>query len=119
LVVGAAPHRVLEPGEPTAEIHLAVGPDLDVWRAKPEAQEVAFVEPRTAAERATYRQLRDRIVDDLLQAGLPELVDAVDVNPVPLLFDPRLPDPTYERLDRLLDLDLPLAVFIAPADAGR
>ena len=46
---GVTPHRVLEPGQFTGVIHFSVGDDINVWRAKPGARQVAYVDLRLPA----------------------------------------------------------------------
>src|SRR5262249_19618974 len=60
---GAATHRVLDPAQATAMVHLSIGPDIDVWQTKPGAQRVAYVEPRSRKERALYARLRADAID--------------------------------------------------------
>ena len=46
------PHRVLDPSDATAVVHLSIGNDIEVWRTKPGVEELAFVDPRTPAQLA-------------------------------------------------------------------
>ena len=112
----AARHRVLDPADATAVVHLSVGPDVERWRSLPEAREVAFVEPRTAAERAEYERVRARVLDDLEAAGLEELGPALDENVFVTANSVEVPEPIRDRIQRMIDLGLPAAVFVAPPD---
>jgi hypothetical protein len=111
---GATTHRVLDPAEATAVVHLSIGPDIEVWRAKPGAQLVAYVEPRSRKERDLYERLRSEAIDQLQGAGLLELADSVDTNLFTTILNTRVPKPTKDRLAHMLKLGLPAAVFVGP-----
>jgi hypothetical protein len=112
--VWATPHRVTDAAEATAVVHLAVGPDIQTWRAKPEVEQVAYVDPRTRPERAAYERLRAQVVDDLEAAGLPDVVRAIDENLFSASLDPRVPKRPRGLMVRMLGLGLPSAVFVGP-----
>ena len=63
-------HRVRARAEADAQIHLATGGYVDVWRGIPDAVEVASFDPRTPAERDEYTAVRSRLVDRLGEEGL-------------------------------------------------
>jgi hypothetical protein len=112
---GAPPDQVMEPDEPTAEVHVVVGSGIETWKALPGVEEVARYDPRTPAERAEYEQLRARAVADLERAGLSDLVRQLKANQLNAVAgDPRVPERTRERLVRLHDLGLPTVVFVGP-----
>jgi hypothetical protein len=111
---GTRLHRILDPDEATGEVHLSVGEDVEVWRADPEAVEVAFVEPRDRAEREEYERLRAQSIDALRRAGLDDLVPNVDANVIILATDPRVPPHLQRVFVRMVALGLPTAVFVAP-----
>jgi hypothetical protein len=115
---GTRPHRVLDPEDATAEVHLAVGQDVDVWRARPEAREVAFADPRTDAERAEYARQRRQVIDELRALGQDQLVPAVDANVITLATDLRVPPRLQRVLARMVGLGLPTAIFVAPPEAA-
>ena len=108
------PHRVLSAENADAVVHLSIGSDIAVWRAKSGAREVAFFDPRSRKERAEYARLHAKIVAELQAAGLSELVPRVDTRLFAITLDPRVPKQTRRDLARLADLGLPAAVFIAP-----
>jgi hypothetical protein len=112
---GVRPHRVLRPEDATGEVHLAVGGDVETWRARPDAVEVAFLEPRTPAERREYGRLGEEVVDGLRRAGKEELVPRVDDNVITLATNLAVPPHLRELLTRMVTLGLPIAVFVAPA----
>lgn len=112
-------HRVIHPGEATAEIHLATGSYIEQWRATAGAVEVAYVEPRDAAELAEYTEL-DRLLREGLTASvgdpaaLTELIDLIDTNLFGLQLDPRVSPELQRLVNRMLELGQPEAVFVTP-----
>jgi hypothetical protein len=110
----ATQYRVIEPVDATAIVHLATGVNIEKGRAEPGYREVAFVDARTTGERAEYRRLRSRVIDELRRAGRSELVPLVDENVFAAAIDTRVPRHTRELVSRMLDLGLPAAVFVGP-----
>jgi hypothetical protein len=115
---GATPHRVLDPESATAVVHVAIGPEIQPWRAVTGAREVAYVDPRSRAERTEYARLRGDVIEALEAAGLPDLAAGVDENLFNTSLDDRLPESVRVRMVRMLALGLPTAVFVAPPDAA-
>jgi hypothetical protein len=113
---GVRSHRVIDPADAAAEVHLAVGFDIERWRARPGAQQVAYLEPRTAAERVEYERLRRTAIRELRAAGLELLVPAVDNSLFTTIIDPRVPERARDAMTRMRDLGLPTAVFVGPPD---
>ena len=108
-------HRVIAPGTATAELHLASGPFIDEYAAeRPEAVVLAEADPRTAAERAEYARLRQDLIRGLDEAGLSDLVTWADRNVFGVAIDTRLPVDLRRKAERMLDLGLPVAVFVVP-----
>jgi hypothetical protein len=107
-------HRVVEDGQATAVVHLATGAFIDRAREVPGAVEVAHADPRTSAERAEFDALRAQVEDDLVAAGLGDLVPRVDGNLFGAALHPDLDPATRRRIGRMLDLGAPIAVFVAP-----
>jgi hypothetical protein len=107
-------HRVIETRDATATVHLATGRYVDAWRAVPDAVEVAYVEPRNAAERAEFSRLRSDVIDDLRSDGLGDLVPMVDDNLFGLSIDERISDRAERWTARMLRLGEPTAVFVTP-----
>jgi len=105
-------HRVIETSDATASVHLVTGRYVGLWRAVPGAVEVAYVEPRDAAERAEFSQLRSALIDDLRSDGLENLVPLVDDNLFGLSIDERISDRAERWSARMLRLGEPTAVFI-------
>jgi hypothetical protein len=107
-------HRVIDPSEASAEVHLAVGRFVELWRQSPDAQELAADDPRDADEIAEYDHLRDEVIDALERDGLDEDVELVDGNLFGLSLDGRMDDDTREAVERMLELGSPAAVFLMP-----
>jgi hypothetical protein len=108
------PHRVLSPTQATAIVHLSIGPDIPVWRAKVGAHEVAYFDPRSPKEVAEYIRVRAQVIAELRAAGLSTLVPGVDEDLFTTTLNPRVPLAARRGLSRMADLGLPAAVFIAP-----
>jgi hypothetical protein len=110
-------HRVIGPDDATALVILTTGANIDRWRAQPAALEVAYVEPRDAAEQAEFAGLRRGVIDELRADGLDDLVPLVDGNLFGASIDERVSDRTQRQMTRMLELGDRTAVFIAPPDA--
>ncbi|MGH9213021.1 MAG: hypothetical protein ACRD2C_20475, partial [Acidimicrobiales bacterium] len=111
-------HRVVDPGEATAAVHLATGLYVEEWRDVPEAVEVAYVEPRDVEELAEFEELHAAVIDDLRANGLDDLVPRLDTNLFGLSIDERISDQAEEWTARMLVLGQPTAVFVTPSDAA-
>jgi hypothetical protein len=107
-------HRVRPRAEADAQIHLATGGYVDVWRGVPDAVEVATYDPRTPEQRRGYRQTRRRFIARLDTEGLSDLVPLVDTNLFGMSVDTRLSAADQDDLTDLIELGQPMAVFIAP-----
>jgi hypothetical protein len=107
-------HRTRPRGAVDAQIHLATGGYVDVWREQPDAVPVAEYDPRTDAQRAEYDDVRARFVSRLGAEGLGDLVPLVDTNLFGMSIDPRLSAADHADLTRLIELGQPMVVFIAP-----
>lgn len=106
------PHRVLAPGRVAAEVHLAVGADIDQWRKDRGAVEVAHKDPRSAQQRSDQRRVRRQLIASLRAAGRPDLVPEVDENLTALVFGRQTPRSLQPLIYRLLEFEPPLAVFV-------
>jgi hypothetical protein len=91
---------------------------VDQWRAKPGAVEVAYVDPRTPEQQTEFARLRDESIQMLHAAGLDDIIPHVDDNLFGAAIDDRLTtpenQPIQERLQTMLDLGMPTAMFLAP-----
>jgi hypothetical protein len=109
---GATPYRVMDPDDARLEVHLAIGPEIERWRAKPGFPEVTSFDPRTRRQRTEFEGLRLEVIAGLERAGHPELVPTVDDNMFVLTFDDRVPEGIKRKVDRMQELGLPGAVFL-------
>jgi hypothetical protein len=114
----ATRHRVLETDDATAQVVLATGTFVERWRDVPGVEEVATVDPRSAAERREFERLRAEVIDDLRASGLDDLVAAVDENLFAVGTDSRVAPLTRLDVNDMFDLGVPTSVFIAPPDAS-
>ncbi len=112
--VPATEHRTRPRSDADAQIHLATGGYVDIWRAVPDAVEVASYDPRTDAQRAEYDTVRAGFIDRLEEEGLAELVPLVDTNLFGMSIDTRLSAADQRDLGRLIELGQPMVVFVAP-----
>jgi hypothetical protein len=110
-------HRVRPRSEADAQIHLATGSYVDVWRGVPDAVEVATYDPRSPEQRREYRGARRRFIARLRAEGLDELVPLVDTNLFGMINDTRLSRGDEQDLYILIQLGQPMVVFIAPPPA--
>lgn len=111
-------HRVLEPVDATARVHLATGAFVARWRDVADAVEIASVEPRTDAQLEELDELRAEVSAALQDLGLDELVPRLEDNLFGAAIDERVPDAVQEHMGRMLEIGGPLAVFVVPVDAA-
>ena len=108
------PHRVLQESDATARVELATGVWVERWRALPAAKELAAFDPRTPAEQARFAQLRGEAVDLLRGQHLDDLANLVDLNLFAVSIDQRISPAVKSRVEGMLSLGVPIAVFLAP-----
>ncbi|HEV7526497.1 MAG TPA: hypothetical protein VGP92_16130 [Acidimicrobiia bacterium] len=111
---GATRYHVIDDRRPTFEVHLATGPDIANWRRDSRYKEVASFDPRSTAERAEFARLHDQVAAELRQAGMSDLVPQIDANLFMLALAPRVPTATQRLITQMLNLSMPMAVFIGP-----
>ncbi len=83
-----------------------------MWQAVDGAVEVANIDIRTPDEVAEFDRLRGELIGDLERLGLSDLVEAVDTNLFGVQLDERTPDPQQRKVNRMLELGEPTAVFL-------
>jgi hypothetical protein len=115
---GATRYHVIDARTPTLEVHLATGPDIANWRRDSRFTQVAWFDPRSDAERAEFDRLHADVAGDLRRAGLGDLVAQIDDNLFMLALAPRVPVSTRTLISHMLDLGMPMAVFIGPPGIG-
>lgn len=111
---GARQHRVMDPDDATAQVHISFGPDIPVWEAKPDYERVVYVDPRTPEQRRAYDRARTEAIEGLQRAGLDDLVPLVDVAPFQLYFDDEVPEDVRLDVQLINDTGQPAAVFVGP-----
>jgi hypothetical protein len=116
-VVPVTEHRVRPRDTADAQVHLATGGYVDLWRQVPSAVEVATYEPRSAEEIARADAVRARLIARLRSEGLDDVTELIDTNLFGASLDPRLSPEDLADVTELLDLGQPMAVFIAPPGA--
>jgi len=108
--------RLRTPAGATAIVHLSMGPDIEAWRACPDAREIAYHDPRSPAEAAESRRLAARARSRLREVGAADLAPRVDDALFRLRSDPRVPLDVALDLQRIVEIDFPRAVFTGPPD---
>ena len=109
----ATPDQRFTADDATEEVHLVIGPGIGEWATRPGVERIAYVEPRTRAERAEYERLREQVIEDLEEAA-PDLIENVDANLLTAAADTRISKRTQEKIVRMINLGLPTAVFVGP-----
>jgi hypothetical protein len=106
------PHRLIDPADADAELHVAVGTDA-IAQAEdhPGAVRLAHVDPRTDSERATFERLRAEVIDGLRAAGLDDMAAEVDTNFFGMAADPRLPVELRAAVYAMGQVHPPVAVY--------
>ena len=112
--VPVTPHRVLQPGEFDAEVHLVTGDFIEEWRTRDGYVEVATVDVRTEEERARFEELESRVLLRMEELGRSDLIPVVKENLFDALIEPGLPQDVVHQMEEMLLLFKPVAVFIAP-----
>jgi len=105
-------YRVREVADATAVVQFATGSFIPVWQAVDGAVEVANIDIRTPEEVAEFDRLRGALIGDLERLGLADLIEAVDTNLFGVQLDERTPDPQQRKVNRMLELGEPTAVFL-------
>lgn len=106
--------RVVTQQRATGVVHLSVGPDIEVWRAKTDAVEVATADLRSHAEQREFARLRRTTQKELIAAGRADLVPNLDQNIFTATFVDGISAATRRHLLRMLQIGEPSAVFIGP-----
>ncbi len=107
------PH-VMDSAGATLEVHVARGQvNIDGWRADDRSREIAFFDPRTAAQRKIYSQTRRALVRKLRREGRSRLVPLVDTN-LSGLVGSGIDRAERSLIDELGRLNEPTAVFLRP-----
>jgi hypothetical protein len=105
-------HRTADLDDTDAEIHIAIG-DLDVeaWQQRPDAEQVAMVDPNNTTQQTEFHRMRDELLADLNAHGLPDLAEEAATND-PIEIDPRMSAEAQRLIAILNHFDRPAAVFL-------
>jgi hypothetical protein len=115
---GVLEHRVLDPDDATAEIHISFGPDIEQWDEMPGFTRLLRVDPRTDEQLAEYDAARTTTIEGLRAAGLDQLVPLVDRAPFQLYFNDALPEELVRVVQVLNDTGQPAAIYLGPPTTG-
>jgi hypothetical protein len=113
--VPVRPHRLLGDRTPTAVVTVVGGPAIEDVRDDPDQIEIAYFEPRTPAQRERFDELRADVEAEVEAAGLGDRVD-LDNSLFTAAQTPGLSDEAGRDLGEMIDLGLPLAVFVEPVE---
>ena len=97
------------------EVHLATG-EREITRRRGDRRwrEIAAFDPRSASERVEFARLRSELIEILQRGGLGDRVAQVDDNLFMLGLVAGLPPGAQSRIDRMLAIGVPSAVFLGP-----
>jgi hypothetical protein len=116
--VQIGPGRVRSPEAATAEVVVASGGGIELTAERSGAVRVAYDDPRTAAERADAAEARELAIEALERIGREDLVPRVDTDVFGLALNEGLPPEVTAHLARILDIGLPVGVFLVPHGAA-
>jgi hypothetical protein len=113
--VGVTTHRVMNPNQATAEVHLVSGDAIDAWARRPGVVRVAYYDPLNAAQRADFNRLQQQVEAELRARGYANIADLVaHDNLIIAALAPGLPRDLALQIQHLSDLGVPVAVFVGP-----
>ena len=104
-------HRVTDPPQATARVHLATGGWIEVARGTPGAVEIAHADLRTAELQQEHARLRAEVLDTLRKIRRPDLAPALDRDRKALGI-PELTGWDHLKLMRLFEMGEPASVFV-------
>ncbi len=113
------PHRVIADGTADAAIWVVTGDAIRLWKALPDAEEIAYRDPRSDADIQRQEALATEIEAALEQADAAELVAELPLNQWAVRSDPRVGPAIDELIDEYTAIGLPTAVFLAPTGQAR
>jgi hypothetical protein len=93
-----------------------VGDAIADLEGRPELEEVARSDTRSPAERAEFERLGRDLEAELEADGLPDLARDVDRLLFSVALDPRLDEGAHPKALRMMELGLPIAVFLGPPE---
>ena len=107
-------HRILEPREATARVHLATGGWIYDARRLPGAVRVAYSDSRSAPAREEFMRLRADVVAELRALGRKDVIKVLDRN-LGAAIVPGVSPFLGLAVGRMSEIGVPAAVFIVPA----
>lgn len=87
---------------------------VPAWEARDDVTRVAYVDRRTAAQRAEFDRLEASVGERLLAIGRDDLAAEWEANLFTASLDTDVPDDVRDDMIRVLDLGVPAAVYLAP-----
>lgn len=115
---GAAHYREREPDEATATINYVVGERaIEEWRRVPGAVEATYYEPRNEAQLERFTELRAEVEELMADAGVTDAASRLDGNLFSTGISPATPKAASDKISQMMDLGLPIAVFVAPPES--
>lgn len=109
-------HRVLDPAQATARIHLASGAWIDDARRARGNVQIAYSDPRSDTERREYQALRRSVSTTLRRMRRSDLVGMLDRD-LQGACVPGVEPLACLAIRRMSELGAPAAVFLGPARA--
>jgi hypothetical protein len=110
-------HRVRPEAEASARIVLASGGWIEQWASEPGAVRVAYDDPASDAERAEFAEVRADAIEALVEQGRADLVDRIDTDLFSVALNEGVGGDASLLFGRLLDIGVPVAVFVLPLEA--
>jgi hypothetical protein len=118
VVTGAVPHRARSVDEVTAAIHYAVGErNIQRWRDLPGSYEVAYYDVRTPEQKREYDRLFEEVQTGMRDLGLDEEADGLGGSLIVAALNPEVPERLDVKIQRMMEIGLPAAVFVTRPDA--
>ena len=106
---GVEAERVGNRGDADAELHVITGPAIIRWQRFTSAKQLAYVDNRTAAEQAEYTRTQRQVFDEI---GVQHPDWNAETPMFAIMSDPLLSAAGHRRVDRLVNLGQPTAVFL-------
>ncbi|MGQ0831525.1 MAG: hypothetical protein ACT4OV_07595 [Microthrixaceae bacterium] len=116
--VKIAPYRVEDPAEATARVVLASGGWIDRWAAVAGSTRVAYDDPRTPEQRVEFRRELETATAMLRRDGRDDLVARLDTDLFNIALNEGVGVDVGLVLGRMIDLGVPVAVFVVPPGAA-
>jgi hypothetical protein len=106
-------HRVRDPKDATARVHLATGGWIDQARTIPGAVEIAYWDGRSPEARQEFEHNRTTMVEALRGIGRQDVADQID-RQLDRAFVPGLNPMLAFVVTRMGEIGVPAAVFVLP-----